>query len=209
MRRVVIPLFTLALVACAADPRTQVVTDAGRGAVVGGLLGGLLGDDEGALLGSALGGLAGGAASIYLRSHSADQGQLLSLGPEYRDAQARAREAGKPEIVFLSAEAVPEIVFPGGNVELVISYRVIGPEESSKLSIREERLLTDGAGTKLWLGRNDSRLRGGAYRSTQLFQVPDEASEGDYSFRARLVASETMRESPGVGFHVATTPEEG
>ncbi len=209
MRIAAVCLVGLIALGCAADPRTQVITDAGKGAVAGGLLGGLVGGREGAWIGGALGGLSGGLAGIYLRSHSADQEQLVSMGGEYAEAYEKAQEVDEPQIIFISAEAHPDIVFPGGNVELVVVYRVIAPGARDKLKILERRELADAEGTRLWAGDTDSRLRGGAYRSTQLFEVPDEAQAGNYRFHAVVKANKTEKASPNAAFHIATVPEEG
>jgi hypothetical protein len=196
----------VALCAGCADAPTEVKTAVG-GAAAGSMVGGILGGTEGAILGSALGGIAGGAAGAYIRTRSASQKQLAAADPEVAAAQARAKEEGKPQIVILSAEVAPTVAFPGGDIELVVVYRVVGSDAGDSFKVEERRFLADADGQDLWKNAYDSRLTGGAYRSTQLFKVPKKAQEGNYLYRASLKAGTTEEQTEPQTLHVAAVPE--
>jgi outer membrane lipoprotein SlyB len=197
---------SLALGLSCADPPTEVKTATG-GSVAGSLVGGIIGGTEGAVIGAGLGALGGGMAGAYLRTRSANQKQLAQVDPEVAEAVQVAKRTDAPQIVILSAEVAPEIAFPGGDVELVIAYRVVGSDEDDSFKVEEHRILADAEGTDLWKGAADSRLVGGAYRSTQLFKIPKRAQEGNYLYRADLKAGPTQKTSPPVTLRVASVPE--
>jgi uncharacterized protein YcfJ len=201
---VLAPCLVLAL-SCA-DPPTEVKT-ATAGSVAGSVVGGLVGGTEGAILGAGLGALGGGMAGVYLRTRSADQKQLAAVDPEVAEAVQVAKKLDAPQIVILSAEVAPEIAFPGGDVELVIAYRVVGTDASDSFKVEEHRILADTEGSDLWKGSADSRLVGGAYRSTQLFKIPKRAQEGNYLYRAELKAGPTAKTSTPMTLRVASVPD--
>jgi hypothetical protein len=198
------------VVSCAtlgcADPPTEVKTAVG-GSVAGSLIGGMAGGREGAILGSAIGGIAGGAAGAYLRTRSASQKQLAARDPEVAAAQKRAKELDAPQIVILAADVQPAVAFPGGDVELVIVYRVVGTDDGDSFKVEERRILADADGKDLWQASYGARLTGGAYRSTQLFKIPKKAQEGNYLYRAALKAGPTEKGSDPLTLHVAAVAE--
>jgi len=199
-------VLVVSLGASCASPPTEVKTATG-GSVVGSLVGGLVGGREGAVVGAGLGALAGGIAGAYVRTRSADQQQLTAIDPEVAAAAQRAKEARTPQIVILSADVEPQIAFPGGDVELMIVYRIVGRDKDDSFKVEEQRFLADTEGRDLWTGSTDSRLVGGAYRSTQLFKIPAKAQEGNYLYRAQLKAGPTEKTTDPMPLRVAVVPE--
>jgi hypothetical protein len=208
MRRGTATVLVMALgfgLSCA-DPPTEVKT-AAAGSVVGSLVGGLVGGREGAVLGAGIGALGGGIAGAYVRTRSANQNQLAAVDPEFAAALQRAKGTHTPQIVILSVEVEPPIAFPGGDVELVIAYRIVGADKDDSFKVEEHRFLADAEGRDLWTGSADSRLVGGAYRSTQLFKIPEKAQEGNYLYRAQLKAGPTEKTTDPMPLQVAAVPE--
>jgi hypothetical protein len=189
-----------------ADAPTEVKTSV-AGSTAGSLVGGLVGGREGAILGAAMGGMAGGALGAYIRTRSASQKQLAAADPEVAAAQKRAKELGRPQILILSADVEPDVAFPGGDIELVVTYRVIGSDAGDSFKVEEQRYLADADGHDLWKASYGARLVGGAYRSTQLFKVPKKAQEGNYLYHVALKAGDSKKESDPQTLHVAAVPD--
>jgi len=88
-----------------------------------------------------------------------------------------------------------------------MTYRVVGTESDESFSVQESRFLADGAGHDLWSKSADSTLAGGEYRSKQSYQIPSEAQEGTYFYRAELKAGPTAKTTDPTPLKVTTSPE--
>ncbi|ABC77750.1 glycine zipper 2TM domain-containing protein [Syntrophus aciditrophicus] len=172
------------------EERKGAATGAGMGAAAGAVLGSVLGKDtKSAVIGGLIGALVGGV-----------------LGHYYYDQKRTGTETAKRYDYDVSqgtllriedVSTVPQIVKPGGNVELKMTYALLSDSKDAQLNIVETREIR--LGNEL-VGNPEIRTtRGtGTFTSSIPLTLPETAKKGLYIVTYRIksgTASDEMQAS--------------
>ncbi len=149
----------------------------GAGAVAGGAAGGAIGAQSGhtaagIVIGALVGGLAGAAVGHYFYDKRQNEEEAQKKYA-YDHSQAQANL-----VRVESARATPSEVYPGGTVELVASYTVLG-EHNATMDVTEIREVRRGGALE---GRPQVTVKreGGTYESRIPLVLSSTAAKGAY-----------------------------
>lgn len=172
------------------EERKGTATGAGVGAAAGAVLGAVMGKDvKSAVMGGLLGALIGGAIGHYYY----DEKRTVTETARKYDYDASKGTLLKIEDVA----AVPQIVKPGGTVELKMTYALLSDEKNTQLDIVETREIR--LGNEL-VGNPEIRTTrgGGTFTSSIPLTLPETAKKGLYIVTCKVKsgnASDEMQAS--------------
>jgi len=173
-----VALFTGFAAGCATEREARYTsTGAGIGAVTGGILGGVIGSmshrtAEGVVIGSILGGLTGASVgNNEYRQERSDEAaaQYYSYSP---------REEVRDLMRIESISDTPNVVRPGEQVDLAVTYTVLSPGDRPRLVHEVREVRKEGQ----LIGRPEitTRRGPGTWTSSMPLMLPENAEPGTY-----------------------------
>ncbi len=147
-------------------------TGAGIGAASGAVLGALMGHDtKSAVLGGLIGALVGGAIGHYYYDQK-------RTGTETANKYGYDPSKG-PMLKIEDASVVPQVVSPGGKVDLGMTYAVLTPSTGTQLALTEKREIRHNGQLVGNPEVNVSRAAG-TYTASIPLTLPADAKKGLY-----------------------------
>jgi len=195
---IVVPLLLVSLAGCTVNGHYDATRSAGAGTLGGAALGAALGSiigagtgspGTGAWVGAASGALVGGVGSYLYAKHKESQ---------VRDATLAAREysytpARGSIITIEKVDTNPTKVKPGGQVDIIMSYTLLTPEnQPSQVTVARE--VQFGGSRFSPPSQNQTTKSNGTYVDQVAYQVPKEAKPGTYTVVNKVITDQGFDE---------------
>lgn len=147
-------------------------TGAGIGAAAGAVLGAVVGEDaKSAVLGGLIGALVGGVVGHYYYDQK-------RTGTETENQYGYDPSKG-PMLKIEDASVVPQVVSPGGKVDLSLTYAVLTPSTVTQLALTERREIKYN-GTLVGNPEVNVSRTAGTYTASIPLTLPADAKKGLY-----------------------------
>jgi hypothetical protein len=158
----------------------ETVVGTGVGAAGGAVVGGVVGGTKGAIVGGLLGGLAGGVIGNYVerRDDGATSTSSTPSTPAPPPASGQAQPDGETGLRMDRVQMVPNVVPPGGTVNLGATFTVFGPP-NQLVDVRETREVRHRGELVANPTAQVSRTRG-TYTTSLPITLPATAAPGSY-----------------------------
>ena len=171
-----VSLFTASLLGCGTVPEEHkgAAVGAGAGALAGVLLGG---DTTGRVVGGLIGALVGGAIGHYAYDKQRNRDETAQAY-NYQPSQGT-------QVVIENAQASPQSVRGGEEVNLQTTYAVLTPSEATQVNVTEIRRITHNGEL---VGNPEVTVvrTGGTYTSSVPLRMPQGADKGTYVVRTTI-----------------------
>ena len=171
-----VSLFTASLLGCGTVPEEHkgAAVGAGAGALAGVLLGG---DTTGRIVGGLIGALVGGAIGHYAYDKRRNRDETAQAY-NYQPSQGT-------QVVIENAQASPQSVRGGEDVNLQTTYAVLTPSEATQVNVTEIRRITHNGEL---VGNPEVTVvrTGGTYTSSVPLRMPQGADKGTYVVRTTI-----------------------
>ncbi|MFP3867754.1 MAG: hypothetical protein ACLFUU_06295 [Desulfobacteraceae bacterium] len=195
---IVIPLLIVSLAGCAVNGHYDPARSAGAGVLGGAATGAALGSiigaatgsaATGAWVGAATGAVAGGVGGYLYARHRESQVRSADLAAQdYNYSPARGNI-----LAIEKADVNPTKVKPGGQVDMVMSYTLLTPEnQPTPVTVVRE---IQHNGTRVGApNQNQTTKSNGTYVDQVAFKVPQDASPGTYTVVNKVTTGQAFDE---------------
>ncbi|MBW1917796.1 MAG: hypothetical protein JRI57_07205 [Deltaproteobacteria bacterium] len=195
---ILIPLFLVSLAGCAVNGHYDPARSAGAGALGGAATGAALGSiigaatgsaATGAWVGAATGAVAGGLGGYLYAKHRESQVRDSNLAAQqYNYSPARGNI-----LAIEKADVNPTKVKPGGQVDMVMSYTLLTPE-NQPTPVTVVREIQYGGNRIASPNQNQTTKSNGTYVDQVAFNVPQQATPGTYTVINKVMTDQAFDE---------------